>query len=90
MKRVQHLTAIPACTIVNEPSSMRCGRDALNLCTIIFYMSIKFCTHYIHKSTHSFTIAHYVYMQAKTYSIFLNRAQWVLAYIRRSIVAPLF
>ena len=61
-----------------------------HLCTIIFYMSIKFCTHYIHKSTHSLTRAHYVYIQANTYSIFLNRAQWVLVYIRRSIVAPLF
>ena len=38
-----------------------------------------------------FTIAHYVYTQANTYSIFLNCAQCVLVYIRRSnIVALLF
>ena len=29
VKRVQYLTAIRACTIVNEPSIIHCGRDAL-------------------------------------------------------------
>ena len=94
MKRVQYLTALLVCTIVNETSIINCSRDALIfLPTFMYnhiYMSIKFCTHYIHKSTHSLTSAHYVYMQANTFSIILNRAKLVLVYIMRSIVAPLF
>ena len=94
VKRVQYLTALLACKSVNEPSIIHCSRDALIFIPTFMYthiyMSIQFCTHYIHKSTHSLTSAHYVYMQANIFNIILNRAKLVLVYIRRSIVAPLF
>ena len=37
------------------------------------FMSITFCTHYINKALHQFTIALCVYITANAYSILLNQ-----------------
>ena len=48
VKRVQYLTAILACTIVNQPSIIHCSRDALIFIPTFMYNHILHVNQILH------------------------------------------